>query len=175
MIFKSLKWVPPSEESGARKVSAPTQGQRVMCPHISTCLFWNRTGFIPSKKYVSQPEIAEYAEILTDHIGVRENISFDRKVTETKIPWGTNRIKWRVRTVNTKTGQAEKTVSCTHIVSANGPLSSPRMPELGGMELFKGESFHTAQWDGTAKFKRQKSSYHRNWSLRCSSNHINRR
>lgn len=117
--------------------------------------FLDRTGFIPSKKYVSQPEIAEYAEILTDHIGVRENISFDRKVTELKY-LGDQQNKWRVRTVNTKTGQAEKTVSCTHIVSANGPLSSPRMPELGGMELFKGESFHTAQWDGTANLKGKK-------------------
>jgi cation diffusion facilitator CzcD-associated flavoprotein CzcO len=36
------------------------------------------------------------------------------------------------------------------VVTANGPLSSPRMPEIPGMDLFRGESFHTALWDQNA-------------------------
>ena len=40
-----------------------------------------------------------------------------------------------------------------HVVCANGPLSTPRMPELGGMELFSGESFHTAKWNKDADLK----------------------
>ena len=44
--------------------------------------FLDRTGFIPSKKYVSQPEIAGYAEMLTDHGGIRDLIRFNRKVVE---------------------------------------------------------------------------------------------
>jgi cation diffusion facilitator CzcD-associated flavoprotein CzcO len=115
----------------------------------------DRTKFIPSKKYVSQPEIAEYAEMLTDHIGVRENISFCRKVIELRY-LGDQQNKWQVATVNAKTGEPEGTITCIHVVSANGPLSSPRMPELGGMESFKGESFHTAQWDRKANLKEKR-------------------
>ena len=40
-----------------------------------------------------------------------------------------------------------------HVVCANGPLSTPRMPELGGMELFSGESFHTAKWNKDTDLK----------------------
>ena len=44
--------------------------------------FLDRTGFIPSKKYVSQPEIASYAEMLTDHGGIRDKIRFSHKVVK---------------------------------------------------------------------------------------------
>ncbi len=48
--------------------------------------FLDRTGFIPSKKYVSQPEISGYAEMLTDHVGIRDNIRFSRKVSRVEVP-----------------------------------------------------------------------------------------
>lgn len=111
--------------------------------------FLDRTGFIPSKKYVSQPEISGYAEMLTDHIGARDKIRFSRKVVELKYLESDG--VWRISTVDTETGEPADVVTGHHVVSANGPLSSPRMPELGGMELFKGESFHTAQWDSNAQ------------------------
>jgi cation diffusion facilitator CzcD-associated flavoprotein CzcO len=44
-------------------------------------------------------------------------------------------------------------VTCRYVVTANGPLSSPRMPEFPGMERFKGESFHTAQWKRDASLR----------------------
>ena len=49
-----------------------------------------------------------------------------------------------------ETDSEGETVYAKHVVSANGPLSSPRMPEVPGMELFKGESFHTASWNRKA-------------------------
>jgi cation diffusion facilitator CzcD-associated flavoprotein CzcO len=44
-------------------------------------------------------------------------------------------------------------VTCQHVVTANGPLSSPRLPEIPGMDTFKGESFHTAHWDQAANLQ----------------------
>ncbi|MFT6518816.1 MAG: cation diffusion facilitator CzcD-associated flavoprotein CzcO, partial [Candidatus Azotimanducaceae bacterium] len=117
--------------------------------------FLDKTGFIPSKKYVSQSEIAGYAELLTDHIGVRDNIAFSRKVTELRY-MGDGVKAWAVTTVDTASGGDEQTVTAQHVVSANGPLSSPRMPEISGMTAFKGESFHTAQWDKSASLKGKK-------------------
>ena len=111
--------------------------------------FLDRTGFIPSKKYVSQTEISSYAEMMTDHVGIRDKIRFSRKVVELKY-LGDGDAVWQVSTVDFNTGEPAETVTCRHVVSANGPLSSPRMPEISGMESFKGESFHTANWDSNA-------------------------
>ena len=49
-------------------------------PSYTYLPFLDRTGFIPSKKYVSQSEIADYAEMLADHCQVREKIIFSTKV-----------------------------------------------------------------------------------------------
>jgi len=111
--------------------------------------FLDRTGFIPSRKYVSQAEISEYAEMLTDHIGARSKIRFSRKVTELRYLDASG--VWQVSTVDAASGAPADVVVCHHVVNANGPLSSPRMPEMEGMESFRGESFHTARWDDSAQ------------------------
>ena len=98
---------------------------------------------------VSQPEISAYAELLTDHAGVRDSIVFERKVTRLRYI-GRGAAVWEVSTVDTATGEPTDVVTCTHVVAANGPLSSPRLPEFDGMDEFQGESFHTAQWDQSA-------------------------
>ena len=105
--------------------------------------------FLPSKKYVSQPEIAGYAEMLTDHGGIRDLIRFNRKVVELRCldPEGDDTQVWRISTIDKKTGETADVVTCQHVVTANGPLTSPRMPEIPGMDEFQGESFHTARWD----------------------------
>jgi cation diffusion facilitator CzcD-associated flavoprotein CzcO len=117
--------------------------------------YLDRTGFIPSKKYVSQPEIASYAEMLTDYGEIRDNIRFCRQVVRLS-HLGDGKRVWQVETRDSQTGDAGETVTCQHVVTANGPLSSPRMPEIPGMDDFKGESFHTAQWDQSASLKGKK-------------------
>jgi len=112
--------------------------------------FLDRTGFIPSKKYVNQHEIAEYAETLTDRCSIRDKIRFSRKVTQLDYI-GDDKKVWRICTVDPNTNLATEVVTAQHVVTANGPLSSPRMPEVPGMERFKGESFHTAEWKSNAK------------------------
>ncbi len=119
--------------------------------------FLDRTGFIPSRKYVSQSEIAGYAELLVDHIGIRDNIRLSRKVVRlTCVSDGNSEKVWQITTVDPITNEPTETVTCQHVVTANGPLSSPRMPEISGMDTFQGESFHTAQWDKTASLKGKK-------------------
>ena len=113
-------------------------------PSYAYLPFLDRTGFIPSKKYVSQPEISAYAEMMTDHVGIRDKIRCSRKVTEFKY-LGRGDDVWQVTTVDAVTGLDPQVVTCRHVVCANGPLSSPRMPEFPGIDLFKGESFHTAR------------------------------
>ena len=112
--------------------------------------FLDETGFIPSKRYVSQTEIADYAELLADHFELRKHIKFQNKVIKVEY---LGIEDWDIELWDTKNNQMENNIRAKHIVCANGPLSSPRMPELGGMESFKGESFHTANWDKNANLK----------------------
>ena len=114
--------------------------------------FLDETGFIPSKRYVSQSEIADYAELLVDHFDIRQHIKFLQKVVALEyVDFG----KWRVEITNLES-ETKTEIFAKHVVCANGPLSSPRMPEFGGMEKFKGESFHTAEWDQEANLKGKK-------------------
>ncbi len=124
-------------------------------PSYTYLPFLDRTGFIPSKKYVSQGEIADYAEMLTDHFELRDHIQFSRKVVSVDYI-GKGSAAWQVTTVDAQNGEDKQTATCQHVVSANGPLSSPRMPEVPGMETFQGESFHTALWDRSASLKGKK-------------------
>ena len=112
--------------------------------------FLDETGFIPSKRYVSQHEIAEYAEMLADHFDIRKHIKFSYEVTELKY---LEKGNWIVEAKNLKLDNQIEYFEAKHVVCANGPLSTPRMPELGGMELFSGESFHTAKWNKHADLK----------------------
>ena len=49
--------------------------------------FLDETGFIPSKRYVSQSEIADYAELLVDHFDIRQHIKFLQKVVALESMW----------------------------------------------------------------------------------------
>lgn len=114
--------------------------------------FLDRTGFIPSKKYVSQSEISDYAEMLADHGGVKDKIHFSRQVTKVEY-LGEHPAVWQITCVDPQTNEVNEVATCQHVVAANGPLSSPRLPEFPGTEKFTGESFHTAQWDRSASLK----------------------
>ena len=114
--------------------------------------FLDRTGFIPSKKYISQQEIADYAELLTDHCELRDVMAFSREVADVRLIDGRDDL-WQVTTLDPISREVAEVVTCNHVIAANGPLSSPRLPEVPGMDSFKGESFHTARWDANASLK----------------------
>ena len=123
-------------------------------PSYTYLPFLDRTGFIPSKKYVSQSEIADYAERCWQIIvRVREKIIFSTKVVGVAYQ---DIGDWELNTWNVAESCSGESIRAMHVVCANGPLSSPRMPEVPGMSSFKGESFHTALWDRSANLKGKK-------------------
>ncbi|MEC7077340.1 MAG: NAD(P)/FAD-dependent oxidoreductase [Pseudomonadota bacterium] len=113
-------------------------------PSYTYLPFLDQTGFIPSKKYVNQTEIADYAERLADHCKIRDHIRFSRKVLDVTY---LDTATWQLTTWDTANDCAAETITAAHVVCANGPLSSPRMPEIPGVDRFQGQSFHTARWD----------------------------
>ena len=89
-----------------------------------------------------QPEIWDYLEGVADRHGLRGHLRFGAEVTEAR--WDAGPARWRLRT-----GHGDLTADV--VISAAGPLSEPRLPDIPGLATFPGEVFHSARWDHGAR------------------------
>src|SRR4051794_18687613 len=92
---------------------------------------WTRT-------YSKQPEIEAYLQRVARDFGTEE-----RTFTETSVEgaaWDDAAQRWSVETTR-------GTVRARVLVSAAGPLSDPRTPDIPGLDAFEGHTMHSAQWD----------------------------
>lgn len=92
-----------------------------------------------TRAYPTQPEIEAYLVRTVDRNGLRPLIRFGTTVSELR--WHDDTATWAVRT-------AEGDVLTADIVlNATGPLSKPRVPDIEGLDRFRGTVFHSARWD----------------------------
>jgi cation diffusion facilitator CzcD-associated flavoprotein CzcO len=91
-----------------------------------------------TERYASQPEILSYLNHVADRFDLRRDIQFDTRVEA--LTFDENASKWTVKLDDRKEAAAR------FCVLATGCLSSPNLPEIKGMESFKGATFHTAKW-----------------------------
>jgi cation diffusion facilitator CzcD-associated flavoprotein CzcO len=91
-----------------------------------------------SRLYPTQSEIQDYLEHCTDRFGLREHIRFGAAIE--RAAWDDANAIWRIETSD------GDIVTARAFVSGMGGLHVPHMPEMDGVERFKGESWHTARW-----------------------------
>lgn len=92
-----------------------------------------------SGKYPDQPELLRYLNHVADRFDLRRDIELNTWVRDARFDDATNR--WFI---TTSTGQR---LSAKYFVPAVGQLTiAPVMPDIPGLEDFKGEWHHTAQW-----------------------------
>ncbi len=91
-----------------------------------------------SHAYSPQPEILAYLEKVAAEAGVLDRFQFGVELLHAA--WDDTALRWRVRT---SAGE----LTCTTLINATGGLSTPRLPEIAGIETFGGPLFHTAEWD----------------------------
>src|SRR3954465_11046803 len=91
-----------------------------------------------SERYAPQPEILKYANHVADRFGLRPDIQFSTRVERAAFDEGNN--LWSV------TLSDGKTVTAKFVVLATGCLSNARMPEIKGLDGFKGKVYHTGHW-----------------------------
>ncbi|MFM9045390.1 MAG: flavin-containing monooxygenase, partial [Solirubrobacterales bacterium] len=91
-----------------------------------------------SRAFSPGPEIQAYVEQVAVDEGVRPLVRFDCEMEEAA--WDPERGLWRL-----ETSQGELT--CDILVSAVGGLSEPRIPDIEGLDRFRGPVFHSARWD----------------------------
>lgn len=100
------------------------------------------TGIIPewrwSERFAGQPEMLRYINHAADRMDVRRSYQFKTRVDQAFYNESAN--LWEL---GLSTGER---VTCRYLVSAVGPLSATRMPNIEGIEAFQGESFHTSRW-----------------------------
>lgn len=92
---------------------------------------WPRT-------FSGQEHIRAYLERVADTFGLRPHIRLGHEVTMMR--WDNDGLNWVIESANGTTIVADV------VVSATGPLSDPKMPDIPGLADFPGKVFHSARW-----------------------------
>jgi len=86
-------------------------------------------------------EIQQYFEHVADKYDVNRSIRFNEAVTDARYKDG----QWTVKT------NQDSTYVADFVVCATGILHHPAFPDIGGLDEFEGDMFHTAQWNHDVK------------------------
>lgn len=92
---------------------------------------WPRT-------FSGQEHIRAYLENVADVFRLRPHIRFNSEVK--MMTWDAERLRWDIDTT-------AGSYSADLVVSATGPLSDPKIPDVPGLDSFPGKVFHSARWD----------------------------
>ncbi|RLU94646.1 cyclohexanone monooxygenase [Streptomyces griseocarneus] len=90
------------------------------------------------RNFSGQPHIRAYLERLTDTFGIRPHLRLDSEVQGLR--WDGELLRWELET-------ASGPLTADVVVSATGPLSDPRIPDVPGLSSFPGRVFHSSRWD----------------------------
>ncbi|MFF7339499.1 flavin-containing monooxygenase [Streptomyces sp. NPDC008163] len=96
---------------------------------------WPRT-------FSGQEHIRAYLEHVADTFGLRAHLRLNHEVKQMR--WDNDELHWVIDSANGTTTVADV------VVSATGPLSDPKTPDIPGLADFPGEVFHSARWDHDA-------------------------
>lgn len=87
--------------------------------------------------FASGGEIHEYLESAVHTEGLEEHLRLNTAMTG--LDWDDEWAVWRVAT-------SAGSYTADAVILAAGRLTEPRIPELPGIETFRGELFHSARW-----------------------------
>ena len=91
-----------------------------------------------SERYATQPEILKYIYHVADRFDLRRHIQLDTRVEGAEFDPAT-----KLWTVATSQGDVVQASFC---IMATGCLSTARLPEVNGLDSFKGKWYHTGFW-----------------------------
>jgi cation diffusion facilitator CzcD-associated flavoprotein CzcO len=97
------------------------------------------TGYMPTEKYASAPEIFSYCQLLGRHFDLYPNALFQTEIADAV--WDQDDGRWLITT--TRNDQ----IRAKFFVTAGGILHKAKLPGIPGIETFAGEAFHTSRWD----------------------------
>jgi cyclohexanone monooxygenase len=92
-----------------------------------------------TERYAAQPEILAYLEFVADRLGLHRDIELGTTVTAAV--YDDDRDRWRIST-------DREEYDARFLVLAVGNLSTPKAPDIPGLDGFEGEWYLTARWPG---------------------------
>ena len=96
-----------------------------------------------SRYYVRQEELKSYLRDCAARYGVLEHVRFRQEVLSLR--YDTTDKLWHA--VIRMPDGSERTAHAHAVISSVGQLNQPMIPEIKGLEDFKGEQMHTARWN----------------------------
>lgn len=93
--------------------------------------------------YAQQQSLHDYLESCAERYDLIKHIQFSTCVSG--LVWNEHCHQWDVTIVDDKDEQS--VFSSKFVVSAVGQLDHAKMPDLPGIDAFKGDMFHSANWD----------------------------
>ncbi len=97
------------------------------------------TGYMPTEKYASAPEIFAYCQLVGRHFDLYPHALFQTEVDTAD--WDEDLGRWVV-----VTDRGDR-ITGRFVVCAGGILSKAKLPGIPGIENFAGTAFHTSRWD----------------------------
>ncbi len=91
-----------------------------------------------TERYAAQPEILRYANHVAERFDLTRDIQFETRVTGAIFDDTTDR--WTIRT------DRGDLIPATFCVMATGCLSTAKVPDFKGLEIFRGCRYHTGHW-----------------------------
>ncbi len=95
-----------------------------------------------SRSFGGQAEILAYLEHCTDKYRLRSHIRFGHRVEAARFDEATG--TWRVVT---RCGDQREELEARALLLGNGALHLPSVPDIAGLDSFRGEKFHSARWN----------------------------
>ncbi|HET7880005.1 MAG TPA: NAD(P)/FAD-dependent oxidoreductase, partial [Acetobacteraceae bacterium] len=91
-----------------------------------------------SERYPGQPEIMRYLNFVADRFDLKRDIRFNTRVVAAHFDADANR--WLVRT------DVGDSYAVRFLITAVGCLSTANVPEIPGLNEFRGDWYHTGHW-----------------------------
>lgn len=95
--------------------------------------------YVPSQKYAGGKELLHHSQAIGQKYGLYEKALFQTEVKG--LTWQEETGRWDVKT------DRGDVLSSRFVIPAAGPLHRPKLPDLPGLDSFKGHTFHTSRWD----------------------------
>ncbi|MCM3728932.1 NAD(P)/FAD-dependent oxidoreductase [Neobacillus cucumis] len=91
-----------------------------------------------TSRYPEQPEILRYLNFVADKFDLRKDIQFQTRIQSAHYDESSNR--WNIRT------EDGESISATYFITGVGCISTANIPNMKGLDNFKGDWYHTGHW-----------------------------
>lgn len=93
--------------------------------------------------FATQPELKAYFQMIAETYDLLDRIRFNTELVEAQ--WDEETASWHTRLRHAD--GTEQTLVGQVLISAAGLFNQPNLPDIAGIESFKGRIFHTTAWD----------------------------